>query len=611
MELRFQKTKARKFNKLIYGFDIETFNDNKKFYCATVYSEDKPQFTQTFFDKKELRDYFKLKRFQNSVVAATNLAFDFMGTFFNHKDIKEFDLLWRGSDLLYAKTQIYNKKFNLNLRGIKHNWARSLTFLDTMNYANLSVKKLGNLVKIPKLPLPKSLGRLPNNTKEKNELITYNIRDAEVSCKALKFMFNAFERIGATPRYTIASTAMSLYKNKYLKDIIYWRHSVDNLLTELKAYYGGRTEAFNRGMIDKYNYYDFNSLYPWAMLNEFPNPNTLRHTYRNTTVDIESLEGISKVTISAPDLEYPLLPWRGEDKLYFPLGTFTGWYSHIELRKAMELGYVIKKVHETYYFKKTCRPFYDYVMELYALRQEYKKEGNSMEFVVKILLNSLYGKFGQRFTDRDTWQPFNLTLKQLHKLKDFERIGDFIRIKKPFVEPPSFTIPIFPIYVTAYARIKLWELIQRSKPVYCDTDSIITKKEYESSEELGKLKLEMRIKHGVIVKPKFYALEPYNKKAYIKVKGIGCRITLPLFNNMLVNPQITYKKFMKFKESVRRGFIPNEIQEITKSLNLEDDKREWNAPFNIYDFQFSKPLYIKDNIVIRPDEEKLLQIKVH
>ena len=32
-------TNQRNFTKKIYGFDIETYDNNKKFYCATIYGE--------------------------------------------------------------------------------------------------------------------------------------------------------------------------------------------------------------------------------------------------------------------------------------------------------------------------------------------------------------------------------------------------------------------------------------------------------------------------------------------------------------------------------------------------------------------------------------------
>lgn len=47
-------------------------------------------------------------------------------------------------------------------------------------------------------------------------------------------------------------------------------------------------------------------------------------------------------------------------------------------------------------FKKTdCTPFSNFVSNLFDKRQEAKKTGNdAMSYIYKILMNSLYGRFG-------------------------------------------------------------------------------------------------------------------------------------------------------------------------------------------------------------------------
>jgi len=591
-------TIQRKFNKEIYGFDIETFNKNKNFYCGSIHSDNK-NFCKTFFKKNNCIDYFKLKRFKNSIISATNLSFDFIGTFFNSEEIKHFNLLWRGSDLIYATSNIHNKKFYSNeeikvLRKKIKCSSNKIMFIDTMNYARLSVKEWGKILNISKLSKPRFLGKLPKNNKQKNILLNYNKRDSEISQKCIKFLFNSFNKLGATPKITIASSSLSLFKNRFLNNT-YFRHTTEDLLNEFNAYYGGRVEAVKRGEIRNYNYYDFNSLYPSVMVNALPNPNTLRKTQKNTTSYIENFEGISYVKIYAPYMDFPLLPYR-TDKLLFPYGIFKGWYSHLELRKAMELNYIIKKVYKTYYFKDICYPFKDYVLTLFNLRKKYLKENNSMEQVIKLLLNSLYGKFAQKFINRDNWIPIPKSIEEIHKYDFVERIGDFIRIKKEFTEPKSFCIPIWSLYITSYARLKLYDWILRSKPIYYDTDSLITKKDYESSTQLGALKKEMRIKYGIIVKPKFYGFVDYDNNEYIKIKGLGMKLNYDKFINFILKPKKYYNKFMKFKEAVRRGFIPNEIQRVFKEMNLEDNKRYWDRTFNFRELQESKPLEIINGI---------------
>jgi len=569
------------FNKKIYGFDIETYDNNKKFLLGTIY--DGCNF-KVFQDKKLLVEEFKKDKYKNSYIAATNLQFDFMATFFSEKDINKFRFLWRGSDLIYAKSYIINKSFSPMYQKGKS----GLIFIDTFNYAQLSVDKIGQILKLPKIHKPYFLGQKPKTKQQLQQLIDYNKRDAELSQKFIVFLFDSFVKLGATPKITIASTSMNLYKSKFLKQD-YFRHSIGLLLQQFEAYYGGNCHAYARGKIKNYYHYDFNSLYPSVMMNEYPNPNFVRTNKIDTVKYLDSFDGITKATVYIDYIYYPLLPYRMADKLIFPYGTFTGWFTNAELRKAVDLGYVIKKVHKSIYFKENCLPFYEYVKELYDLRLKYQTEDSPMQLIVKLLMNSLYGKFGQKFVNRENLLPFNLTLKELHQYDYFERIGNFIRVRKSVSRPAAFCIPIWALYTTAYGRLKLYDYIKKSDAIYVDTDSLITKKEFVSSNQLGKLKLETTIKNGIIIKPKFYMI---NNK--VRVKGVGFKVSTNKFMQLLHNPKVTYEKFMKFRESIRRGFIPNEIQDITKQINLEDDKRYWSDEFNFNEFQMSEPLQVNE-----------------
>jgi len=572
-------------NKKIYGFDIETYDNNKKFLMASITDGETDW---VFRDKRKLIDFLKTKRFKDSYIVASNLGFDFFGTFFGEKEIQCFEWIMRGSSLIYAKTYIKNKQFHKKYVKGEGQTSKPLCFIDTFNYCNLSVEKLGKILNYEKLPKPSFLGQEPKNVKEWDEMIAYNIRDSRISCEYMKFLYDSFMTLGATPKLTIASTSMSLFKNKYLTDK-YWRHPKPVLEDIFKGYYGGRTEAFKRGRFFEHNYYDFNSLYPSVMINDFPNPNTLRTNHRNTVKYINEFHGMSEVSIFCPDMKIPLLPVRTKEKLLFPTGDFRGWYTHIEIRKAVQEGYTIKKVHKCYYYKETCRPFEKYVTDLYKLRLKYKAEGNAMESVVKLCMNSLYGKFGQKFKDMDEFIAFDHSEEQLAELGRFERLGDFIRVKKESIEPSAFCIPIWASYVTAYGRIKLWDALVVTDPVYCDTDSIITEKELPTSNKLGDLKLEMPIDYGIIVKPKFYAIGSGDDE-YIKIKGVAKHLDMDEFSLLMLNPKVHYQKFLKFKESIRRGFIPNELQQTEKNLSLEDTKRLWEKRFNPMILQDSDPV---------------------
>jgi len=589
----------------IFGFDIETYGEFNQFYCASFWNE--KSYLRSFHLTKEdtIKQLF-LNRFKGSYIACTNLGFDFFGLLFGSKYLQKFQFIQVQSKLITATTYLKDGEFYLKRRPN----SKKLTFIDTMNYATLSLKDLGELININKMYKPLFLGRKPSNDTQKMELLVYNMNDSKVSAEGLKFLLEAFIELGSSVKPTIASTSMSLFRNKYL-DKDYFRHDTTELLEIFEGYYGGRTESFARGLIKDYNYYDVNSLYPSVMEeNVFPDPNSKRITYKNTDFYINNYTGMSKIDIFCPiDMQIPLLPVRNEGKLIFPTGNLTGWYCHVEIKRAIDLGYTLKKVHKTYYYKETCSPFKKFVNDLYNKRLYYKSINSPMEYVCKILLNSLYGKFAQKFMDKDKY--ISAEEMNLDKLSDYRKpdpVGDFFRVTEDR-EPSCFCIPIWSAYVTSYARIKLHNYLKISDPVYCDTDSIITRKRFKNSKELGELKLEYTIKKGIIIKPKMYYIE-YDNKNVCKIKGVGRRLCGKEFIKLTVTKEVHYKKFVKFKEAIRRDLLPNQIIDVVKHFNLEDDKRNWGTKiFSIKELQYSIPLnmdIINANILKLQDEKALI-----
>jgi len=611
--LKFSPTKQRANKKRIFGFDIETYDCNKGFLCSSIYGDEDIWF---FRDKDLFLRFLKNKEiFGNTFIVASNLSFDFMGTFFGKEEIMEFNTLFRGSDLICASTFVEDGKLyrqakkregkDKKMRRVSRQ--NKLTFIDTFNFAKISVEKLGNIIGIKKLGKPDFLGEVPKDDTEWEIITEYNIRDSEVSKRYMDFLFDSFYKLGASPKMTIASTAKSLFQNVYLKDS-FFPHPKEILIEQFKGYYGGRTEAIARGGFgEKWDtlrtgqelswvYYDLNSLYPFCMTKELPDPNTLRTTYKNTLEYIRNYEGMSDVSLSCPYMKFPLIPFRTKDKLLFPTGSFRGSYCHNELRKALILGYTITRVHRTYYYKKTIPIFRNYALDLYNKRLAYKAEGSSMEYVVKLLLNSLYGKFSEKIDNRDNWIPSSATMEELLRYDEFDRIGSFFRVIVREGKPHAYSFPIWSSYITSIARMILHEAMVRYDPIYVDTDSIMTTKKVDTGKGLGEWKKEMDIREGVIVRPKFYALKDRfpkkkEKEEVVKVKGLGTRLSYLEFMGLCVadEKKVYYDKFIRFKEALRHDFIPNEIRETFKTFDIDDKKRVWDAPFDIHRLNFSSP----------------------
>jgi len=301
--------------------------------------------------------------------------------------------------------------------------------------------------------------------------------------------------------------------------------------------------------------------------------------------------GVTECIVSVPqNMNKPVLPYKHKvtKKLIFPAGTFRGVWNNNELNYAITKGCKIVKIIKQLCYKYTFTPFKNYIEVLYNKRLEYKKDNNSMELVIKLCMNSLYGKFAQ--SKRLSTNITDITLL-CEKDKINALLYDKGDIKDNFLVQTTteefdgiFAFPILSSYISSYGRIELHKYIEKYDAAYCDTDSIVTKYTLKESKELGGMKLESHLTKCEFIKPKLYYMLQNDGKEVIKMKGIN-RANIKDFNSMKNNLPIKKTKFSKIKESVKRRIKPNTIIKIDKHINMIDDKRVWNknksTPINI------------------------------
>jgi hypothetical protein len=93
-----------------------------------------------------------------------------------------------------------------------------------------------------------------------------------------------------------------------------------------KAYYGGRVEVFNpvieKNDNKKIYYYDVNSLYPYASLNDIPGLHCVFIENVKGILELKDLFGYFYCKIKCSDNKYlGLLPKRTDTSLIFPIGS--------------------------------------------------------------------------------------------------------------------------------------------------------------------------------------------------------------------------------------------------------------------------------------------------
>jgi hypothetical protein len=462
------------------------------------------------------------------------------------------------------------------------------------------------------------------------ELLRYLESDCKGLYEVIKKYYNwpLIKRAGPSP--TIASQAMRVFRTFMKKEIHPLRRERDEFTR--MAYFGGRTEVFKPYFEEKgktLKTYDVNSLYPSVMLKyDYP----IKATDRTYSFSDKGL-GIFHVDVEVPEMYIPPLgsvidvPSEYEyylkgnvkkvkklltPKFVFPTGTFTGHWTNKELVYAMSKGVKIKKVHYGIMFENGGKIFEDYISRLYEMRLEAIKKGDGVTNIIcKLLMNSLYGKFGMN-NDREnlSFDPSDFDSASIHTV--FENGSNKVPLFKSPVFLNGFTNPAVSCFVTSYSRIDMGGHFDKCGEdiYYTDTDSLFTGKNLKGGDELGQLKLEYESKRAAFLLPKTYAVEQISggtnelvKK--VAMKGFDRKITqnftIEDFQNALEGEVGALKatnpaKMARFKTALRKkGFLSMMEAQDRQVRSFYDKRRVYKTSRGDYD---TEPLHIRNGEVV-------------
>lgn len=198
-------------------------------------------------------------------------------------------------------------------------------------------------------------------------------------------------------RYTAAAQSMAAFRHRFMDHDILIHDNADAKRLERKAYYGGRTEVFKLGSIQgSAHQLDVTGLFP-ACMRSIRVPILLHRSESNrrlsgTLPDIKWADSIAHVELRTDE---PLYPFRDARGVLYPIGSFETYLAGPDLEAAFNAGRILAVGGWAEY--KTDVIFTRFVDTLWQMRQEYKASGNGLyDLFTKRIMNSLYGKFGQK-----------------------------------------------------------------------------------------------------------------------------------------------------------------------------------------------------------------------
>ena len=405
----------------------------------------------------------------------------------------------------------------------------SLMILDTLNWFKSSLAALGETLGLSKL-------EFPGESVDWEEWVTYCRRDVEVLRLAFE-RYCAFLSDNDMGNFgvTLAKQSLNAYRHKFMTAEIQVHDTWKAINLERSAYFGGRTECFFIGHQSNEPLYkvDINSQYPYVMRN-FAYPTQLIGVRALVPYEWWTHNREHATFIADCDVEtaVPCVPHRFDDHLCFPTGSFHSALCEPEYTLALRMGAQLKIRKIAFYEKAVI--FREWVDAMYGMRKRFKAEGNDQyQFFTKILMNSLYGKFGQRVEEwlaietcdpEENWYRVFIDA-ETGKVHTCKALGGQILEKQGWKEGWDTFVAIA-AFVTSYARAYLWRLIHRAgigNVYYCDTDSLILNGQGYARliyrvdpTELGYLKLEETSSQIHI-----YNLKDYEFAGDVKIKGVS------------------------------------------------------------------------------------------
>ena len=280
------------------------------------------------------------------------------------------------------------------------------------------------------------------------------------------------------------------------KDKVFYSATFPDAANECakRAFYGGRVMVFPGLAGERLNNvmsYDRNSMYPAEMLNQIL-PNADKVFKAQPSVGrVHRLKRTGSpywghfVLEARKDADL-FLPQMVEKKAFYLGKSFDGALMWPEVNYALDNGWDLKEVKELWR-SEPIEPFREYVDFFYSLRLEMKANGDRREKFVKILLNSLYGKFGskdrhERIEDKESIERIMLEddWRDRYEVKPWSNLehetGFYLVSLEATIRPQCNFFPIAAA-ITSHARVNLQSNISAAqregfKVAYCDTDSI-------------------------------------------------------------------------------------------------------------------------------------------
>lgn len=552
------------------GLDTETLDGYVKLICS---DDGDYKFCNSFMD---CINFLIRNKFRNKYNFFWNIEYDFE-SIIKYLDYGDLVTLYKEKELQYNEhfkiKYIPKKYFAIQTKNNANYY-----FYDMNNFLEGSLNKCGNEMlgegKMKYRPCAKRIGFDAEYWKqEEKRILKYCIKDAEITKRLADYFWNIiYDRLNFYPKNPMSKGKLSEEYFLHVCDIPSINKVPEKVLKyAYNSYYGGHFEILKRGYMEHIYSYDIKSAYPAEIANLI---DMNKGKWEKTGIlHPECHSGFYLCSIQAMERNFSPFMQKIGGSLglnVYPNGRFKQYLTKEEILFFEEhfQNAVIKIENGYEFFPKTeVKPFESEIKRLYQWKET--EENPDVKKCVKIILNSLYGKFIQVSGDmHQTGKLFN---------------------------------PIFAAKITAGARLKILELaLQKPESIISfSTDSVASteKLKVPLHPQLGEFDLDFEGEGVILMSDIYNYWNTETKKEKTKLRGFSLAQSRDIeekkvyLKDILLNldGQI-YKYYTERPDHLGECIMHRKTKTIEKNLNIfssheksidinGDSKRVWDKEF--------------------------------
>jgi len=422
----------------------------------------------------------------------------------------------------------------------------------------------------------------PKQVYNDKKLLEYGRHDAYITWKLGRFLHKQLSVMGLDTMRPISKATIAHLKMRQANHGQFW--VLPNHVTRMafNAYSGGRFETIKRGFIPNAIEEDLNSAYPKYIADL---PHIMKGKWKWSVNKRELQEGsmgFAEIKVCTENKKISPLTLKSQEGLnIYPRfkGRITVTGKELELLDVWpDTSYEVLNGW-VFYDKSGERPF-SYVKDLYRKRQKLKARGDPLEMLLKIIMNSTYGKFLQ-ITPKQEFIPIEESTEE-QRLNGTLRIRDgegVVAVEKRYIAG-SFFNPVYAATITANTRCKILDTVRgdMDNVVGFATDAVFLedKVNIPNSKRMGEFSVEgegdlIMVGNGVYSFGGEWKARGFRRRMDLseKLGGLDGCVSRVMFE--LVRPLRLKSAFRQHRFEDMNQFLP-----VEKMLDFNSDrKRVW------------------------------------